>query len=278
MYNYKYNGKELQETGMYAMDFRHYMPDIGRFIIQDGLAEVMPDWTPYRFAFNNPVYFSDPTGLFEEGGNSLATCPTCPNTPKFEPYINDPNNVYVYNPETNTAEKEIQIQEVTVTGKKKDNNTNGYNFPRYTYVDNILNNQYYDLTSLGLEQGIANTTSYLDKALRTTSTVNFTVLNEYARPAYRTTLLGSALKTSKVASTAKVLKISGNALAGVGAVVSIYQYGSGQISGTEFTVDMIMTGVGFLGPVGAGVSLIYFGGKAVYEYSTGENLFEKPAQ
>lgn len=32
------------------------------------------------------------------------------------------------------------------------------------------------------------------------------------------------------------------------------------------------------GPVGAGVSLIYFGGKAVYEYSTGENLFEKPAQ
>jgi hypothetical protein len=39
---------------------------------------------------------------------------------------------------------------------------------------------------------------------------------------------------------------------------------------------MVMTGVGFLGPVGAGVSLIYFGGKAAYEYSTGETLFEKP--
>ena len=64
-YQYKYNGKELQETGMYAMDFRHYMPDIGRFIGQDRVTEIMPDWTPYRFAFNNPISFADPTGLFE---------------------------------------------------------------------------------------------------------------------------------------------------------------------------------------------------------------------
>jgi hypothetical protein len=70
--------------------------------------------------------------------------------------------------------------------------------------------------------------------------------------------------------------VAGNILSGVGAVVSIYQYGSGQITGTEFTVDMIMTGVGFFGPVGAGISLVYFGGKAIYEYSTGKDLFEKP--
>ena len=125
-YKYKYNGKELQETGMYAMDFRHYMPDIGRFAVQDALGMITPDWTPYRFAFNNPVYFKDPTGLFEEGGNALATCPTCPNTKEFQPFINDPNNVYVYNPETNTAEKEIQIQEVTITGKKSESNTLDY--------------------------------------------------------------------------------------------------------------------------------------------------------
>ena len=56
LYNYKYNGKELQETGMYAMDWRNYMPDIGRFAGQDRFTEVMPDWTPYRFAFNNPIW------------------------------------------------------------------------------------------------------------------------------------------------------------------------------------------------------------------------------
>ena len=53
--NYKYNGKELQETRMYAMDWRQYMPDIARFGVQDAFAAIIPDWTPYRFAFNNPI-------------------------------------------------------------------------------------------------------------------------------------------------------------------------------------------------------------------------------
>jgi hypothetical protein len=145
-----------------------------------------------------------------------------------------------------------------------------------SHIDGVLNNDYYDLTSLGLEQAIAKSTSYVDDALRTKSMVNFTVLSKYTRPVYQTQLLGSAFKTSKVVSAAKALKVAGNILSGVGAVVSIYQYGSGQITGTEFTVDMIMTGVGFFGPVGAGISLVYFGGKAIYEYSTGKDLFEKP--
>ncbi|MDY3344205.1 hypothetical protein PG326_02900 [Riemerella anatipestifer] len=68
-YNYKYNGKELQETGMYAMDFRHYMPDIGRFSAVDELLEINADFTPYHFADNNPIRFSDPTGLYTRDAN-----------------------------------------------------------------------------------------------------------------------------------------------------------------------------------------------------------------
>jgi RHS repeat-associated protein len=67
-YKYKYNGKELQDEmglNMMAMDYRQYDPAIGRFNSMDVLSELAFSITPYRFAYNNPIYFSDPTGLFE---------------------------------------------------------------------------------------------------------------------------------------------------------------------------------------------------------------------
>lgn len=47
------------------MDFRQYDNAIGRFLGMDRLAELAYSITPYRFAYNNPVYYNDPTGLFE---------------------------------------------------------------------------------------------------------------------------------------------------------------------------------------------------------------------
>jgi RHS repeat-associated protein len=65
---YLYNGKELQsdfELGWYDYGARFYDPVLGRFVSIDPLAEYSYKNTPYRFGFNSPVNFIDPTGMFE---------------------------------------------------------------------------------------------------------------------------------------------------------------------------------------------------------------------
>ena len=66
LYKYKYNGKELQdELGLNIYDFgaRGYMPDIGRTTTYDPLTEKFYDLSPQSFLNNNPLRFTDPTGM-----------------------------------------------------------------------------------------------------------------------------------------------------------------------------------------------------------------------
>ncbi|WP_316931385.1 RHS repeat-associated core domain-containing protein, partial [Chryseobacterium sp. P1-3] len=65
-FNYKYNGKELQETGMYDYGARMYMPDLGRWGVHDPLSELQFAYSPYSYVYGNPIRFNDPTGMLGE--------------------------------------------------------------------------------------------------------------------------------------------------------------------------------------------------------------------
>ncbi|WP_318845735.1 RHS repeat-associated core domain-containing protein [Chryseobacterium sp. JV558] len=67
----KYNGKELQETGMYSYGWRDYMPDIGRWNGIDQLAEAYSSTSPYAYVANNPVLMTDPDGRWMDDSGHI---------------------------------------------------------------------------------------------------------------------------------------------------------------------------------------------------------------
>ena len=65
-----YNGKELQtdlDLDWYDYGARMYMPELGRFIQIDPLADVLQySWTPYHYVKNDPIKYIDPLGMIWE--------------------------------------------------------------------------------------------------------------------------------------------------------------------------------------------------------------------
>ena len=70
---YTFSAKERDlETQYSYFGARYYDAGLSIWLSVDPMSDKAPDWTPYRYSFQNPVKYIDPNGLFEDEATATA--------------------------------------------------------------------------------------------------------------------------------------------------------------------------------------------------------------
>jgi len=292
---YTFNGQPFDESlslNVQEMTFRQYDPAIGRFSGIDRLAALVPSITPYRFGFNNPILWADPTGLIEESvlmdmfnrsGSGRTTWQNdghsgfSTDDGGYVGYTSD-DTAFNASPGSSTA-----LPEVTVTLGNEQSYQNAAN----QIAQNIYKTKWYDDGADLLGLGISATGNI---ASGFHAFGNYTVANSFKsnstlwefqkltakQKAWRTNavLVGDAKLGKYGTKLLKGAKVLGPLATVAGTAYSGYKI----YNGTATTIDYVDAGVGvaslgaavFLAsnPVGWAISAgagIYFAGRFIYD-------------
>lgn len=93
---YGYTGRETDTDDLYYYRARYYDPTLGRFITPDPIGFAGGDTNFYRYVGNDPVNFTDPSGLVQNGTPSTSVLDTLSNT--FDNFNKGVQNFFSPNP------------------------------------------------------------------------------------------------------------------------------------------------------------------------------------
>jgi RHS repeat-associated protein len=154
-YRYGFVGKEMDNEvkgngNQYDFGARIYDPRLGRFLSVDPKAAKYPFFTPYNYAYNNPIHFIDGDG--EDG--MLSGSGT-----KEDPYIIKATYLYVKGSISENQAKGLNAATALYNNKNKEGNNQAFEIKK---EDGSVVHVKFDLTVVELPEGTDVST---DKAM-----------------------------------------------------------------------------------------------------------------
>lgn len=196
----------------------------------DPLAVIAPSWSPYRYGFNNPMKFVDPTGMLEtnyedELGNLLAE-------------TNDENDATVVIPNEN-VDNFLDDFENTHFMQRDGHSTNAEWISEYgaeMKIENGAQVQTWAIEAMGynVENLLSNKISQAIGAFSFSQGIKHEIIKS---------AVNGSKSISGVSDYLKLSKGFGTGLGVLSAGISTYQYRTNEISGFQYTAEMISIGV-----------------------------------